>query len=75
METTLLTLSLILIIIMLLTIIFLGLRYNRYRKAYFHQIRAMHKLVEADDNFQEALAVMTMVYQLSEEEVIRRLMA
>ena len=32
-------------------------------------------MVEADDNFQEALAVMMMVYQLSEEEGIRRLMA
>ncbi len=74
METALLIASLILIGVMLLTIIFLTMRCNNYRKAYIKQIRAMHKLVEADDTFQEALGVMMGVYQLDEDEVIRRLM-
>ena len=74
METALLIASLILIGVILLTIIFLTLRCNQYRKAYIKQIRAMHKLVEAENTFQEALAIMMGVYQLDEDEVIRRLM-
>ena len=74
METTLLVLSLVLIIVMLLTIIFVSLRCRNYRKAWLHQIHAMHKIVEAEDTFQEALGIMMAVYQLPEDEVIRRLM-
>ena len=74
MEVTLLWISLVLIAVMLVTITILGLRCHNYRKAYIHQIRAMHKIVDAEDTFQEALAVMTAVYQLPEDEVIRRLL-
>lgn len=74
METTLLVLSLILIVAMLLTIIFVSLRCHNYRKAWLHQIHAMHKIVESEDTFQEALGIMMAVYQLPEDEVIRRLM-
>ena len=74
METALLIASLILIGVMLLTIIFISLRYHNYKKAWIHQVQAMHKIVEAEDTFQEALGVMMGVYQLDEDEVIRRLM-
>lgn len=74
MEITLLWMSLILIIVMLLTIIFLGIRYHQYRKAWLHQIHAIHKIVGAEDAFDEALGIMMAVYQLSEDEVKRRLM-
>ena len=74
MEVILLTLSLILIIVMLLTIIFISLRCHNYKKAWMHQVQAMHKIVEAEDTFQEALAIMTAVYHLPEDEIIRRLL-
>ena len=74
METALLIASLILIGVMLLTIIFISLRCHNYKKAWIHQVQAMHKLVEAEDTFQEALGVMMSVYQLDEDEVIRRLL-
>lgn len=74
METTLLVLSLVLIVVMLLTIIFVSLRCHNYRKAWMHQVYAMHKIVGAEDAFDEALGIMMAVYQLSEDEVKRRLM-
>lgn len=74
METALLVMSLILIGVMLLTIIFLTMRCNQYRKAYLKQVKAMHKLVDSGNTFEEALAIMMGVYQLDEDEVIRRLM-
>lgn len=72
MEITLLTLSLVLIVIMLLTIIFLGIRCKQYRKAWRSLAHKLNSII-SDDYIDEAIATLALVYHMDEDEVVRRL--
>lgn len=62
----------VIVLIGALSIIFLMLRCNSYKKGYEFYVRTTKRIVEGDA-YKEALAIMGAVYHLEEDEIVRRL--
>ena len=66
---------LIVIACLSLLIIFLAIRCHQYKQAMVFWCTACSRIAEAGDTFDESLAIMSGIYHLDEDEIIRRLQA